>query len=551
MPEGFALAPYRAGDADYVVFRDAPRDLGAFYRQALERHGDAPFAVFENKRTSFADAGRIVRQLADALARAGIEPGDRVGIAMRNYPEWLWSFLAITASGAVAVCLNSWWSGEELDYGVRDSGMKLILADEERLVRLAGQPGAQAITKVAIRSRVMSDTLGWDEFLRSGNRQAPWPDLSGMGFEHPATILYTSGSTARPKGAVSSHRAIIHAVMGYEFGVADVAQRMQAKGRDMPPPAFPPALLVTAPLFHVTGLNSQFLLSLRLGRKIVTMCKWDATEALALIERERVTQFSGVPAMVSQLVNSPDYVRRDLSSLEAITGGGSAMTKAHSDRIAARTGGRVASRTGYGMTETNGLAATLGGRALKERPGSVGRAQPPLVSIHIANPEGQSLGPMEEGEVLICGAMNFSYYWNDPEATARTIWQGWVHSGDLGYLDGDGFLFLTGRLKDIINRGGEKISPAEVEAALLDHPAVFDCAVFGIADDLLGEAVACICEPAAGHAPDAAQLRAFLAGRLAVFKLPQHIRIGALPRLASGKVDRRAARASWEEESHG
>lgn len=540
--ERFETVDHAAGGATYRVFRNAPRNLRDFYREAVARHAEAVFLVYQEERYALGEGWAIAERVAAGLSRLGVKPGDRVAIAMRNYPEWAWAFLAATSIGAVAVCLNSWWSGAELEFGIRDSGARIAFVDQERLDRIRDQAEALGLALVAVRCEPDGAAMRWADVIAGGPPfENEWP---AIGFEDPATLLYTSGSTSRPKGVLSSHRAIVHAVMGYEFGAA----LLEEKQRGQTEPSYPPALLVTAPLFHVTGLNSQFLLSLRLGRKIVAMRKWDAEEALDLIERERVTQFSGVPTMVSELMNAPGYAKHDVSSLQAITGGGASMTPSHSRRVADRTGGRISARTGYAMTETNGLAASHGGKSFLQRPGSVGKAQPPLVSIAVADPSGAGCPPGVEGEVLIHGAMNFSCYWNDPEATVRGIRAGWVHTGDLGYLDAEGFLFLTGRVKDLVNRGGEKISCLEVETAILEHAAVMDCVVFGLPDERLGEVVACACQIAAGRSLEEAELAAFLAERLAAYKIPQRMRLqrNPLPQLASGKVDRRAMKAAFQ-----
>jgi long-chain acyl-CoA synthetase len=536
------------GDAIYTVFKHAPTNLGRFYREAVTRHRDSTYFVYRDERYRFGDAWLLVERVAQALIRTGVSPGDRVGIAMRNYPEWAWVFMAATTIGAVAVCFNSWWSGKELEYGVRDSGVRALFVDQERLERVAPWIGSTGVTPVAVRSDPSDGAIIWSDFLGPDRAPAGMNLGDGVESEHPATILYTSGSSDRAKGVLSTHRALIHAVMGYEYGSVMAAQKQKGDGKPSgaAPPPYMPALLITAPLFHVTGLNSQLLLSLRLGRKIVAMHKWDAEQALAAIEQERITHFSGVPTMVAELMKSPNYAQHDLSSLEAITGGGSAMTAQHTNRISKRSGGRISSRTGYAMTETNGIAASHGGPSLLKRPSSVGRAQPPLVSIKVVDSTGLPLGALEEGEILIHGAMNCSGYWNRPEDTARTLRGGWIYTGDLGYLDSQGYLFITGRIKDLVVRGGEKISCFEVEAALTQHADVVDCVVFGVPDERLGERVACICELPAGSALSAKALKAFLAPVLAAYKVPEvfYLQTTPLARLASGKVDRLTAKAS-------
>jgi long-chain acyl-CoA synthetase len=538
------------------VFRHAPPDLGALYRDALA-HADATFYVYEGERYSFADAWARATRVMAGLRELGVRPGDRVGIALRNYPEWVFAFMGITAMGGVAVAMNAWWSGAELLYGVEDSGLRVLFADAERLERLLPlldeAPQCAGIALVAVRAPGVQHqrVRHWDAFIAgaTGHTAAP----AAIHPDDHATLLYTSGSTSRPKGVVSSHRAVIHSLLGWE---AAAALARAAAGRPTPARlpthkdaasgACQPAIILTVPLFHVTGLTGQLLPSLRNGRKVVGMHKWDAERALAIIERERVTHFSGVPSMAYELVNSPNYSKHDLSSLRSIGGGGAAMTPKHSRAIAERSGshGRTRTSAAYAMTETNGLAASNAGADLQARPTSCGRALAPLVEIRIIGADGEALAAGETGEICIRGAMNFSGYWNRPADTAHTLVDGWVHTGDLGHMDAEGFVFITDRAKEMIIRGGENIGCQEVESALYEHPEVAECAVFGLPDERLGECVAAVVRvhPGARLTPEA--LLAHATARLARFKVPTQVwlRSTELPRTASGKIFRRGIR---------
>ena len=521
------------------VFRHAPLHLRELYQGALE-HASDTFYVYEDERYTFAEAWRNAERVMAALYWLGVRPGDRVGIAMRNYPEWVFAFMGITSMGAVAVAMNAWWTGAEMLYGIEDSGLRTIFVDRERLERLSPYLDDQPLDLIAVRTTHSAGrgVRPWRDFIHSGTGVMHVPEI------HPddnATFLYTSGSTSRPKGVVSSHRAIIHSLLGWE---ASAAIARATAGRTQRPPEHQPSMILTVPLFHVTGLNGQLLPSLRNGRKVVGMHKWDPEKALAIIERERVTHFSGVPSMAYELVNSPNYDQYDLSSLRSIGGGGAAMTPKHSRRIEERGGSRTRASAAYAMTETNGLAASNAGANLRERPTSCGKALPPLVDIRINGRDGKQLAPGQTGEICIKGPMNFTCYWNLPEDTAQTLVDGWVQTGDLGHMDEEGFIFITDRAKEMIIRGGENIGCQEVESVLYEHPKIAECAVFGLPDDRLGENVAAVVRVKAGAFLTVGDVQSHVADHLARFKVPAHvwIRDVELPRTASGKIFKRGIR---------
>ena len=522
------------------TFANAPRNLRELYRAGLE-YADATFYVYEDERYTFADAWRMCERTAAGLQALGVRPGDRVGIAMRNYPEWIWAFMAVTSMGAVAVAMNAWWTGDEMMYGIEDSGLETLFVDRERLEHLAPYLDEKSLDVIAVRTPHNSGrgVRSWDAFLAGAAAAEPeWPDI---GPDDNATILYTSGSTAHPKGVLSAHGAIIHALLGWE---AAAALARADRGRAARPRDGQPSMILTVPLFHVTGLNGQLLPSFRNGRKVVGMYKWDAEKALAIIERERITHFSGVPTMAYELVNSPNYEQYDISSLRSIGGGGAAMTRKHSQRIDERTRSQVRASAAYGMTETNGLGTSNAGNDLRSRPSSCGRPVPPLVQIIIADEDGRPLPPGVTGEILIRGPMNFSGYWNRPQDTAQTLIDGWLHTADIGHMDEDGFVFITDRAKDMIIRGGENIGCQEVEAVIYEHPKVAECAVFGVPDDRLGETVAAVVALRPDEILTSGDVQSHVAEHLARFKVPAYVwtRREPLPKIASGKIDKRGLR---------
>ncbi len=521
------------------TFKNAPVHLREYYQAALE-WADATFYVYEDERYTFADAWLQAERVAGALTDLGVEPGDVVGIAMRNYPEWVWAYMGITALGAIVVAMNAWWSGEEMMYGIHDSGLKTIFVDRERLEHLSPYLDEQDLDVIAVRTPHTSGrgVRTWEEFLATSDGSPKWPDVAA---DDHAMILYTSGSTAHPKGAVSSHRAIIHSLLGWEAGAA--LARAQA-GRLQRPRESQPSMILTVPLFHVTGLNGQLLPSFGSGRKVVGMYKWDAEKALAIIEREGITHFSGVPTMAYELVNSPNYDNYDLSSLRSIGGGGAAMTPKHSQCIDERSQRKTRASAAYGMTETNGLAASNAGDNLRQRPTSCGRPMAPLVQMRIMARDGSEVPRGTTGEIQIKGPMLFSGYWNNPGATADAVVDGWLRSGDIGHMDEEDFVYITDREKDMIIRGGENIGCPEVEAVIFNHAKVAECAVFGIPDERLGETVAAAVMVKPTELLTVGDIQSFVGEHLARFKVPEHVWIYQehLPRTASGKIFKRGLR---------
>lgn len=536
--EPFETAVRRVNGVDYTIFVNAPEHLRDLYAEGLA-HADRDFLVYREERYSFQDAWELAAKCANRLLAEGIRPGDRVGIALRNYPEWAFAYMGITSIGAIAVAINAWWTAEELIYGIEDSGLSVLFVDRERLKRIGGHAERLGIDLVTVRCQG-EGWRTWETFTAGASRTMPEVPLDG---DDDAMILYTSGSTAHPKGVLSIHRSIIQALLGWEAG-GNIARRLWPElGQQSGKVQYPPATILSVPLFHVSGVVVQLLQSFRYGRKVVAMYRWDPEEALSIIETERITTFNGVPIMAWELVQSPNYARFDLSSLTMAGGGGAPMAPEQSRRINEKIGAGSAG-TGWGMTETQGLATGIGGPALSERPTSCGRAVPPLVRIKVVNEDGDEVERGETGELCIWGAMNFKRYWNRPEETTQTLVDGWVHTGDIGHMDEDDFVFITDRKKDMILRGGENIGCQEVEAVLYQHPDVAECAVFGVPDPRLGEAVAAVVMPRPGADLAVEALQRYAGEHLAQFKIPEHVwlREDRLPRTASEKIFKRSLR---------
>ena len=523
-------------------FKLAPPNLRTLFDVARSG-GDDIFIVFEDERLSFNDVFAQIDALADALVnRYGIGKGDRVAIGMRNYPEWVMSMLAIISIGGVSVSLNALWVEDEIDYALADSGASLLIADVERIARGIEPCRRLGVRMLEVRAQSPSadDVDQWNDVVVAG----PTMPAADVGWDDDATILYTSGTTGRPKGAVSTNGAIVSSVMAFGSRAAvDAVRAESALPPDSPAPeAGPLAFILIVPLFHVTGCVPVLLSSIVSKSKLVMMYRWNAEKALELIERERVTTFIGVPTQSWDLVNSPRFGDFDTSSLRGVGGGGAPAPTALVERVAGsiKSGGPT---LGYGMTETNAYGPNNNGADYLSHPTSTGRVMP-IMRIEIRDPQGRPVPNGERGEIWFNGPTLIRGYWNKPGATAETIVDGWLRSGDIGRVDDEGFVYVEDRLKDMILRGGENVYCAEVESAIYEHPAVHEAAVFGVPDERLGEEVAVAIHLIEGATLTEDDLHAFLSSKIAAFMIPSRVVIvpDPLPRNPAGKFLKRELR---------
>lgn len=517
------------GDTGVRTWKHAP----AHFRALLEMsrfHGEKVFLAYEDEHITFEEHFRRAATLANRLVEEyGVTKGDRVAVAMRNYPEWVVAFSATLAAGAIAVPLNAWWTEAELAYGVRDSGAKVLIADGERAVRLAGT----GVPMIVTRGEVPPEARAFDEVMGEIPADVRLPDVE-LAPDDPATIFYTSGTTGSPKGALGSHRNLGQSPMTVAFGLM---RSITMAGKDVAAATGARRItLLTVPLFHVTGCFSGLTTTMFTGGGLVLMYKWDPEQALRLIERERVTAMIGVPTNAWQLMSHPDFGKYDLSSLTTLGYGGAPAPPKLLERITTNLPNRAPSN-GYGMTETSALAIGNGGADYQAKPDSIGLPAA-VVDVRVVDPMGDELPPGEVGELCVRGPNVILGYWNKPEATAQTFVGGWLHTGDLAKIDDEGFVYIVDRAKDMVIRGGENVYCAEVEAALFEHPAVDDAAVIGVPHDELGEEVGAVIRLAPGTSVTTEELRSFLTDRIAKFKIPVHVwfREGELPRNPGGKI---------------
>ncbi|HCV36899.1 MAG TPA: AMP-dependent synthetase [Acidimicrobiaceae bacterium] len=537
------------------AYDSAPPNMAVLWQSSLA-HADNDYIVFEDERITYAEAHTRVVALIAHLSANGIGHGDRVAIAMRNYPEWVLSYWAIISLGAAVVGMNAWWTGSEMEFGLSDCGARALICDGERLERVRPvltdlrEEGRLHVVVVRSEGILPDDAVHWDDSLAK-RADLPTPPDVQINPEDDVCIFYTSGTTGRPKGAALTHRGAVSNLLNMAFWqvtteVAEakaIAAGTPPSGSHKEPGESEPGSLLAVPLFHVTGCNCCLHPVTASGGKLVLMYRWSAEKALELIERERVSSFTGVPTMARELINSPDFAKRDTSSLAHLGGGGAAVQPDLVHKIEEHLEGRPS--TGYGLTEVNGVITINSAHWFLAKPESAGPPLP-IMEAHIRDDEGTTLPAGSTGQLWVRGANVFRGYLNRPEANAEVLIDGWFDTGDIGYLDDDGFLFLVDRAKDMVLRGGENVYSAEVEAAIYEHPAVAEVAVFAVPDERLGEAVGVAIVLLPGVAMTVEDLRAHTAELIASFKVPEHVWFltDPIPRNANGKFVKRQLRES-------
>ncbi|KAJ1548940.1 hypothetical protein HK405_012596 [Cladochytrium tenue] len=577
------------------VWKNAPPTIRELVALAMA-HGDKPFLSLGAVRVSYAEFFQRALDLGYALGAAGVKKGDRVAIAMRNCPEWVIAHYAALCIGAISVPLNAWLKAAELAHCLADSQPSVVFADPPRLALIAaawpiaiatapafrppllvtvpdygadGSPAAAAAAAATVPAAGTGSlpagagfqpVRGFAEFETSAGRgheaMAPADDL---GPEDDATIMYTSGTTGLPKGALSTHRNLLSVPFLVAAGnaVRELAAEAEAAATGGPPPPPPPTnrtALLVVPLFHATAAMSILLPAVAGGAHLVMMRKWDAAEALRLIEKEGVSSFVGVPTQLWQILDNPAVNKVNLSSLRDVVTGGAPSSEAlqgtaerKMPKASSKQFGLMQNLTnGYGLTETTGGCITNSGKDYARRPDSVGRASG-VTEVMVVEPGTIRQLPIGQiGELAIKSPMVIKGYWNNPDATHKSIRDGWLLTGDAARIDDEGLIYILDRFKDMVIRGGENVYCAEVESVLFGHPAVSDCAVLGLPDRVMGERVAAVVMLAqGGPSVTPEDLRAYCAARLAHFKVPEVVVLRAappLPRNAAGKVLKRELR---------
>ncbi len=519
-------------------------------------HGEKEFVVYGDLRLTYTEFLADVNAMSAWLAAHGVCKGDRVAVLSQNNPSWCATFWAAVDMGAVLVGLNGWWNTDEILYGLNHSGAKVLVADGRRFERVTGDleeiPALQSVVLVDAdpaefdnaRSATGAggpDLVRFEDAVSEGAQGDPDFPTVDIDESDPAVIFYTSGTTGRPKGAISTHGNMIANLQNTVFSLTHAAMTASPAPEVSRPDdsgGGQPVALLTSPLFHVSGCHSTLVVGFMGGMKLVIPeGRFDPEKVFALIENERVNTWATVPTMIWRATEHPARKDHDLSSIVSVAFGGSPSADELQRRIRETFPNVKATTNAYGLTESSSVATALSAGAEVDKVDSVGLPMP-VVELAIGDAMGNHVGAGTTGEVLIRGPIIMAGYWDNPEATADTIRDGWLHTGDIGHLDDEGYLFITDRAKDMVIRGGENVYCVEIENRLVEHPDIADAAVVGVAHPELGEEVRAVIELIDSSDLSDDDIRQWVRDALAEFKVPAYVDRwdGKLPRNASGKL---------------
>ncbi|MET9514770.1 long-chain fatty acid--CoA ligase [Streptomyces sp. NPDC002994] len=503
--------------------------IGSWPARRARKTPDRIAVVHEDRTWTYRELHQRVLRLAHALRALGTGRGDRVAYLGPNHPAFLETLFATGALGAVFVPLNIRLAAPELAYNLSDSGSTVLIHAPEQ-----AEAASAAAAEAGVPHRIALDgagagVIGYDELLAGGGTE---PLDEAVAPDEPCMIMYTSGTTGRPKGAVLSHANIA-------WNSVNVLVDTDLAGDEI--------TLVAAPLFHTAGLNMTCLPTLLKGGRVLLLPAFDPDRVLELIESERVTYMFGVPTMYDALAARPRWADTDLSSLRTLNCGGAPVP---ARTIAAYLARDLAFSQGYGMTEASPGILYLDREQTSAKAGSAGVPHF-FTDTRVSLPDGREAAPGQSGEILVSGPNVMSGYWGRPEDTAAAFADGgWLRTGDVARTDGDGYAYIVDRVKDMFVSGGENVYPAEVEDAILSHPAVGECAVIAVADEVWGEVgrAVVVLRPEADAEVDTDEdaILGHLRGRLAKYKIPKSVVFaGDLPRTASGKIIKPAVRETY------
>jgi long-chain acyl-CoA synthetase len=512
----FEVETVKVAGVPLRAFKNAESSLGAFL--AAGRNHDANlFLQYQGEDWTYGEFYKAVDQACDWLVnQAQIQKGDPVAIAMRNRPEWLVAFVATVTIGAVAVPLNSWGKAQELIQGLEDSKAKLVFCDSDRLAFIRA-------LNTKLPAVVVNECEGPQDTSLSEIRQRPVPSeplIADVDRHAPAILMFTSGTSGRPKGALLSHFNCCQALMNVEFiGAGTYMTNMEEMNKQLASPTLPKTLLAV-PLFHISGLLSQALINLRYGRALHIMYKWSIQEALRIVKEEQITVLMGAPVMLLELLKNQAFSDGHAAHLTNVSAGGAATPELLAELYATKTGTAM-SGGGWGMTETMGSGAAFTGRYFTERPSASGFPSP-IVEFSFRDENGKEVPSGEPGEIWVRSSAAIQGYFSGGTESDKPI-DGWMGTGDIGYISGEGLLYICGRVKDMIIRGGENIYPSEIEACLLEYPGCEEVAVVGIEHDTWGEEVGAVIKLQGSVVADADGIKSFCKAVLAGYKVPEHV----------------------------
>jgi len=515
-------------------FARRPKSLSELVVQAA-RHGERDFLIQGNRRISYAEFAQLVWGTALRFRGAGLEKGDRLAILAYNSLDYALCVFAAASLGSIAVPLNGWWVEAEIEHALRDSGSRFLMVDERlhrRVRKLLG--GIEGLETVFFSGDASPEgTRPLRDMIAAHAELNP---LAEVCEDDPFAILYTSGTTGRPKGCVTTHRGTITQVMGIVLH-AMLAGALGEAG-PLPSDGSQPTSLMTSPLFHVSGLHTGLCTAMAAGAKVVfSEGRFDPNQVLRLIEREKVTTWGAIPTMLHRVVHSPDVGRYDISSLTRVSVGGAPTPPETMARARSVFPVAPSMTNGYGITETHGVVMLKGGRGLTQKPTAAGRPAP-FFDAKLVDDQGREVADGDLGELCLYGPTITPGYWKRPDATAESIRDGWLHTGDVAYRDADGDYHIVDRAKDMIIRGGENVYCVEIENCLAEHPGIDEAAIVGVSDAELGERVKAVVRLTPGASLDEEGVRRHVAAQLATFKVPEFVEFSdaPLPRNPAGKI---------------
>jgi len=522
-------------------------NIGSGIEDNIKRFGEYEILYFEGRRYTNVELNHNANLLGNALKGLGVNKGDRVAVQMPNSPELLSTFPAIYKIGAVVVPLSPLLRPDQAAYIYRDCGAKATLTSSDFVSRvLEAQKQTPNLQHVILTDRDdVPGTISYSNIMSTSSDELK---IAQTDNDDVAALIYTAGTTGPPKGVMHTHYSLyINALFFYGYVLVHRSLTLQLDTRALDPKTLrlnkvtqrvssvnrAMVSLGVLPLSHSFGIafsnTSNFV-----GGKTILLRWWNVEEALKAIERFRVTQMAAVPTMYIQILEFPELAKYDLSSLEDCQCGAAPLPVEVALKWKEKVG--VDIREGWGLTESGAITTGQPGD-LPPRYGSIGKCLLKCNTIKVFDEKGQELPPGQQGEIVIKGPTLMKGYWNLPEETAKTIKDGWLYTGDIGYIDEDGYFYITGRKKDIIIRGGENVSPKEVEEVLLQHPAVAEAGVVGIPDAVYGEEIKAFVVIKPNKRVNEEELIAFCKDRLPTFKLPKMVQFTkSLPKNLLGKV---------------
>jgi long-chain acyl-CoA synthetase len=541
----FAMHTTNINGKSLRAYANAPGNLGALFARIEAQFGDRDLVDDAGRRWTYNDIFTRAKKLAGALKNEfGVASGENIGLAMSNQADWIVSFLAITWIGGVAVLFNSRGTKDEIVHAAATVACKVIIADAKRstLLAEAGIPARLIVGGTGAAAPSPASSI--DALMQ----HAPVARVEVQA-DALAAILFTSGTTGRPKGAALTHRNLTNMAVNLQLveaaGITLVSQNMGITAdilRQMIPRM---SIFLVFPFFHISGITN-LITAAQSGGMLSMLPRWRPAEALDLIVANRVTMLSGPPLIIADLLEQPDAADR-MASINNLAIGGQATPASIMSRISQLLP-MAAQSGGWGMTEVSGSVCAASGAVFAAKPGSCGLLSP-LTDLRVVDEMGHDVAPGAKGEIWLRSVLVMQKYWNAPEATEATFEGDWYKTGDIGFVDDEGSIFLVDRKKDMVICGGENIYCAEVERVLSADEALAEISIFGVPDDRLGERAIAAITLRPGYERSEEEVKAFVRGALADYKVPSAVvfNLGPFPRNVTGKINKSQLRVAYLE----